>query len=170
MGPDSLRDRTSSDGVAQVKTALIEIGGLAIYGLFTAHVTLMAMMAEPQAAEIAANAGPQARVIFEDTRLLMCCVIGAFLGACLNVFVSPIDLGNEPREAMRKVAARMLASLISGVIFAPMIVRYFQIELNLDTLLFVAGVTSFLAVGVLDGVAPMLIAKAKAWLASKVEQ
>lgn len=153
----------------KVKTAVIEIVGLVLYGVFAAHVALMSLLTGPVELQAPIIEDSRETVIYEDTRLLTVCVIGAFAGAVLNAFVSPMDVATSPQTAVRRTAAKILASLLSGLIFAPMVVRYINIDINSDSLIFVAGTTSFLAVGVLEGLAPFLIGRIRDWIQKKVD-
>jgi hypothetical protein len=165
-----------------MKTALVELIGLAIYGIFALHVALIALVFSQPTMEAVAYVQEQTQtqgdtptvgkqlVIYEDTRLLMCCVIGSFFGAVLNVVVAPGASDLDTREAVRRMASKILASLIAGIIFSPMIIRYMHVELNLDSLLFVAGSTSFLAVGVLDGLVPLVLQKLNDFFKSKMDK
>jgi hypothetical protein len=160
-----------------MKTALVEVVGLFIYWAFALHVAMIGLLFSSPGVETGVYLQDEdfvrqgkPLVIYEDTRLLMCCVIGSFFGAVLNVVISPGSTDLDTREAVRRMASKILASLMAGIIFSPMVIRYIGVELNLDSLLFVAGTTSFLAVGVLDGMVPIILQKLNDFFKSKMDK
>lgn len=152
-----------------MKVVLIELGGLVLYGLFTLHIALVPLLYQEAKAEttVVTQEGPP--VIFEDTILITACVIGSFIGALINVYIFPVDVKSDPSTALRRTATKLLACVLSGVLFAPMAIKYMRLEFNRDSLIFIAGMTAMLGVSVLEVVVPLISTKIQNMIKSKVE-
>lgn len=86
--------------------------------------------------------------ILDTSALRICCLAGSAIGAVLAIATESesTKTGNE----LRALARKLLASAIGGVLFTPLLMRYFQIRLDPDTVLCWSGVVAFLSVATLQ--------------------
>jgi hypothetical protein len=151
-----------------MKVVLIELGGLVLYGLFALHIALVPLLYQDTKTETVVTQEQQP-VIFEDTILITACVIGSFIGALINVYIFPVDVKVDPSTALQRTATKLLACVLSGVLFAPMAIKYMHLDFNRDSLIFIAGMTAMLGVSVLEVVVPLISTKIQNLIKSKVE-
>jgi hypothetical protein len=101
----------------------------------------------------------QTAVLFENVVLRSACAVGAVLGALLSILLFPCTTDYATRE----MAAKFLASMVSGVLFTPIVIRWGGIAMDLDHVVAVAGGVSFLSVTVLHKSLPMIESTVGAW-------
>lgn len=95
----------------------------------------------------AAAAAAQAASLLDDSRLRLVCVAGSLGGALLSVMLFTISTHKE-------LAQKLVSSSISGIVFAPVIIRYTHLESSTDLVLAVSAVTALLSWGVLQIAVP----------------
>lgn len=89
--------------------------------------------------------------ILTDTQMRFACIAGALGGAILSVLIFP------PRKAThRNVAAKFFASGVSGVIFAPMVVRWANLPRDFDSVIATSAIVALTAIGVLRLAVPAI--------------
>ena len=108
-------------------------------------------------AAVAPNVGPESTnailSIIDDSKLRLICVAGSLGGAILSVgFFPPERNGN----VIRGVALKLSCSSISGVMFTPAIMRWFNIEFQTDIVLACSGTVSLLSWSVLQMAVPLI--------------
>lgn len=145
--------------------------GALVMGMIIQMVTAALMMldAEPTAQIVAEKVlaggnvevavGPVV-VIISDHWLRAYCIIGAVLGSILSIAVYPPKDMNQ-KSIIRKSATSLTVSLISGIMFTPVIIRYYDLPRDGDWVLFAAGTVSLLSVSVLSQILPILINSAR---------
>lgn len=113
-----------------------------------------------QAVPQGANQPPEVVVILADNWLRAYCIIGSVLGAILSIAIYPPQ---EPasKNSIRQSATKLIVSLLSGIVFTPVLVRYLDVPLDGDWILFGAGTVSLLSVSVLTAALPLITLMAK---------
>jgi hypothetical protein len=102
------------------------------------------------AAAVLPTPDPAAAVsVMDDARLRLICVAGSLGGAVLSVAL--FKLGN-----VRDMAVKLASSSISGILFAPMALRWLGWTRDLDAVLAVSGMTALLSWTVLQMAVPAL--------------
>lgn len=85
--------------------------------------------------------------LFDDTRLIGLCVMGAMLGAFLSIALFPPKDDASDKIKLQGLALKFGASLATGIGLTPLVIKYFQLPLGSD---WVVGMsTAVAAFGVL---------------------
>lgn len=87
--------------------------------------------------------------IMDDSRLRLICVAGSLGGAVLSV-------GLFNARTVRDLSIKLSCSSISGVIFAPMVLRWLGWAADTDAVLCISGVTALMSWSVLLAAVPAL--------------
>lgn len=87
--------------------------------------------------------------IMDHQRLRLICVAGSICGGVLSV-------GLFNAKTLRDLGIKFSCSTISGVIFAPMALRWLGWAADTDAVLFISGVTSLMSWSVLIAAVPAL--------------
>lgn len=102
-------------------------------------------------------AGP---AILDDERFRLYCLIGAVLGAVVNLGL----YGSNPLKGIQPVAWKIFGSVATGIVFTPIAMKWRGVPANIDTLLAVSFCLSIVGVGSLR----MLITGWNKWIAAKL--
>ncbi len=109
----------------------------------------VAMMAACASAAVVAAAPPavggHAPQIWDSSRLLALCFLGAICGTVVRVFWSPVPPAatEEPRVMARLLAGKATVSMICGLVATPMALRYMQWQPEADLLVAVSASVAF---------------------------
>jgi uncharacterized protein YacL len=105
-------------------------------------------------------------VLFENVALRSACAVGSVMGALLSILLFPCMSAN----ALREMSAKFLASLISGVLFTPVVMRTSGLVMDLDHVVACSGAIAFFSVTVLHKSLPMLESTLGAWFQRQFER
>jgi hypothetical protein len=153
-----------------MKTLPLEIYSLIVW-LFYIMSTMAALSVGQATSLEVLSVDPQEvavsekRAILEDSALRVACLIGSMMGAVLSATIFPIVADTTPKMT-RLVAVRILSSLIGGVIFTPIILRYLGISVDVDLVVGISGLVAFMSVAVLSEMA----VPAVGWLVSEIKK
>lgn len=119
-------------------------------GLFTTIASATATLLAASAA--ISETIPHAIVsndILTNVEMRFACIIGALLGAMLQTAIFP------PKVITSKaIAVKMGTSAASGIMLAPLIIRYTNIAPGFDVVLGISGIVALIAIGVIKLVVP----------------
>lgn len=87
--------------------------------------------------------------VMDDERLRLICIAGSLGGAVLSV-------GLFKLHHVRDMAVKLVCSSFSGVLFAPMVLRWLGWSRDLDAVLAVSGMTALLSWTVLQMAVPAI--------------
>lgn len=108
--------------------------------------------------------------ILDNAALRTCCLAGSAIGAVLAIAIET-EGGKQKRQEsgneLRALARKLLASAIGGVIFAPLMLRWFQMTLDPDIVLGWSGITAFASVSTLQIASGVYRRAAKKYLEDK---
>lgn len=150
------------DESATWKVVAMVLGVLAM-GMVLQIVAAAVMLLDNEAVNVVVNQPQDVVVIVGDNWLRAYCIVGAVLGSILAIAIYPPKEVSQFqfKTAIRKAAANLTVSLISGIMFTPVIIRYFELPRDGDWVLFSAGTVSLLSVSVLSALLPILATAAK---------
>jgi len=109
----------------------------------------VAMMAACASAAVVVAAPPavggHSPQIWDSSRLLALCFLGAICGTVVRVFWSPVPPAatEEPRVMVRLLAGKATVSMICGLVATPMALRYMQWQPEADLLVAVSASVAF---------------------------
>lgn len=87
--------------------------------------------------------------VMDDARLRLICVAGSLGGAVLSV-------GLFKLHHVRDMAVKLVCSSFSGILFAPMVLRWLGWSRDIDAVLAVSGLTALMSWTVLQKAVPAL--------------
>lgn len=99
-------------------------------------------------------------VIIGDNYLRAWCIVGSVFGSILSVALFPPSEKSQT-VAVRRISVNCLISMISGVMFSPVLVRFYDLPRDGDWVLFTSGVVSLSSVSVLQLTVPLIPLMAK---------
>lgn len=123
--------------------------------------------------EVGEEHRPDVVAIMGDHWLAAYCLIGSALGAILSIAIFPIHnpkpVGKKPRQStpsepevsrnlIRQLCVKFAASLICGVLAAPVTIRYYDFPRDVDFVLFISGAIAFLSISAIHAGMPFLLA------------
>jgi hypothetical protein len=104
----------------------------------------------------------RALTVMDDDRMRMVCLAGSIGGALLSIL---LFMGDAPKA--RPMIAKLFASGIAGMIFSPMAIKWANLSVDTDTLLFVSGVVALMSYSVLQKAVPLFNKLGEKWLVSR---
>ena len=119
-------------------------------GLFTLLASAIAGMSACLAAALPDLSAISDGTILNDTQMRFACLAGALGGAVLSVLIFPPKMVTH-----RTIASKFFASGISGIIFAPIALRWLRLPRDFDTVLGTAAGVALTAIGVLRIAVPL---------------
>lgn len=107
------------------------------------------MIAAATAAALPAPDPQAVATVMDDARMRLICVAGSLGGAVLSVCL--FKLGN-----VRDMSVKLVSSSFSGILFAPMVLRWVGWNRDVDAVLAVSGLTALMSWTVLQKAVPAL--------------
>jgi hypothetical protein len=101
--------------------------------------------------------------VMDDARLRLICIAGSLGGAVLSV-------GLFKLSHVRDMAVKLVCSSFSGILFAPMVLRWIGWTRDLDAVLAVSGLTALMSWTVLQMAVPAVTRAAARKLDSQVTE
>lgn len=104
-------------------------------------------------AQAAAGAALVDTPVWEKADLRAYTIIGCVIGSFLSVIIFPPEGG---AHAVRNLGIKFFTSLSLGVLFTPLIIRYFDMPRDVDIAMAIGGGWSIFSAGVVHKVAPYI--------------
>lgn len=125
-------------------------------GLFTILASAVASILACLAASVPDLSTLTGHTILNDAQMRFACIIGALGGAILNVAIFP------PRVATRHaIAIKFVASGLSGMIFAPLAIRWLRLTPDFDIVIFISAAVALVAIRLIRLAIPLIEKKAE---------
>lgn len=105
--------------------------------------------------------------IWDKTDMRLVCLGGSTGGAFVYIFISyflPETAARSPQEHGMRLVAKFLSSWICGMIFTPLVFRWFHITTDADMVLGMSGVVALVATSTIHRAIPQVTA----WALSKL--
>jgi hypothetical protein len=99
--------------------------------------------------------------VMDDASLRLVCIMGSIGGALISVLLYPL-----PRT--KELIAKLVVSVIAGVMFTPMVVRWLNLSRDTDTLLFASCAVALLGYTSLQIIVPLAHKWVGGWLGVKL--
>lgn len=126
---------------------------------------IVVCVAAAQAAVAAVEVVNPQRDVYDDGRMIGLCVLGSIMGAFLAVAAfKPHPTVDEDPKRMHSLSLKFGVSMVSGVLFSPLIIRNTIRDVTPDVVVGISGLVALVAVTSLHKVAPMV----EAWIARRL--